>query len=66
MGTQQNGALVQSVLPLFENKHAHPFTAHKAIPLTIPGARHVARSSFRADSALIVETRLHEDLMKNP
>ncbi len=41
--------------PSSKNKHAHPFTEHKSIPLTIPGRDAFPGSSFRVDSALIVE-----------
>ena len=37
------GASVRSVLPLFKNNHARPFTQHKSIPLPIPWARRSLR-----------------------
>ncbi len=38
------GASVRSVLPLFKNNHARPFTQHKSIPLPIPWARRSLRN----------------------
>ena len=38
------GASVRSVLPLFKNNHARPFTQHKSIPLPIPWARRNLRN----------------------
>jgi len=62
MGTQQNSALVQSVLPLFENKRAHLCTGHKSIPLTIPGARRSFWVIVSVERALIADQQV---FMKN-